>query len=271
MGSGDELAGQGLLGLASAAAAAVLLVAWQLHARRATLEHAVLLCFALGQAYSSATLLVGGLLPLRAVYERPDLLEMMHRSRYLIFDCAALPCVIWVLVLLFFRPLETGQLFGFSAQTLRTCALSVLAVVHLVVSCLAAGDCAKYPFSTENCLGILYWRPARFTPRMRYPWLFVTRSLWVLAAYHCYTKGSLSLLLATAGIRLAFHGHMSQWQHWSWEIFAQPLASAALFTALMWALEVTVRCDWRALSQCVVAWPGGATALFSGMQGGLRF
>ena len=88
-----ELLGRVILAVEAFATTVVMLMAYQAHARNQTLDYAVVLCFVLGHTYSTATLFLGAVVPVRLVYEHHHVLEMMHRSRYLVFDCCALPCV----------------------------------------------------------------------------------------------------------------------------------------------------------------------------------
>jgi len=270
----SELAGRALLGLGVLLSAAVLLVAYQLYALRQSLEHAVLLCFALSSTYGAVCLLIGGVLPLRTLYDRPDLLEMMHRSRYLIFDCAALPMLLWLLAVLLHRQrgdFGLGGSAGLLDSPWRLWTLALLATVHLLLAGLAASDCVKYPFTMENCLGVVYWRPARFTHKMKYPWFCTIRALWVFAALRCLVQRRAWLLIAVAPFHAAYYGHMSPWHYWPSEIFMQPFATAILGSVLLLSLDVSVQCDMRmGLSGCIVAVPGGAMPLF-GAPTGLRF
>eukprot|EP00930_Biecheleria_cincta_P006984 TRINITY_DN108115_c0_g1_i1.p1 TRINITY_DN108115_c0_g1~~TRINITY_DN108115_c0_g1_i1.p1 ORF type:complete len:280 (+),score=32.74 TRINITY_DN108115_c0_g1_i1:122-841(+) len=234
------------------------------------MESAATLCFAMAQTYCSIVLLVGALMPLRMVYQAMELLEMMHRSKYLIFDCAMMPCVAWVAVLLLKRP-DFGPLglvgSKLLAEPLCTPVLVAFGFAHLGVSYLAASDCIKYPFTHDNCLGVLYWRPARFTLRMRYPWLLVTRLLLALGIYSLLLHGQWVMLLASVCFYGAYYGHVSLWQYRPWEIYAQPLSCALLSAALMTALNVSVSCPLINidLGSCVVVTPGGAVPLFGGL------
>mmetsp|Transcript_4394 Transcript_4394/g.8804 ORF Transcript_4394/g.8804 Transcript_4394/m.8804 type:complete len:271 (+) Transcript_4394:89-901(+) len=265
--------GCAVLGLGAVGSSILLLATWQLYARHPTLAHGVILVFVLSHAYSCYSLLLGGALPLRYVYQRPDLLEMLHRSRYLIFDCASLPCILWLLALLAHR----AQFFGAGTLQLdeswRIGFLIICSLVHLVIAGLAASDCSKYPFTTESCLGVVYWRPTRFTPRMRGPWLWVTRGLWLFATSSLCLERRGWLLVGTAAFQLAFHGHMSQYRYWPSEIYMQPLATAMLSAALLANLDVGLACNWRTLDpgSCLVLAPGGAVPLFGAGMATLRF
>lgn len=273
----QELLGQMALASGGLASSLVLLVAWRHYERRPDLESSALLALALGGCYATMTLFVGAFTPLWLVYRRPELLEMLHRSRYLIFDCTCVPSVLWLLLLQAHRAGDKGGPLGTLASLLlggagRLPVLAAVALVHAAAAGYAAGDCARYPFTTENCLGVLYWRPARFTPKMRRPWLLATRALWIVGAYRCLWQGDAWLLLATAVARLAFNGHMSQWHHWRWEVFAQAPAMAALCAVLLRAEDVAVRCNLQSWDprSCLVVTPGGAARLFAA-PGGLRF
>jgi len=259
----SEVIGCAVLGVGALGSSVLLLATWQLYARHPTLAHGVILVFVLSHAYSCYSLLVGGALPLRYVYQRPDLLEMLHRSRYLIFDCATLPCILWLLVLLVHRAPGFGAGTMQLDESWRICLLIVCSVVHVAIAGLAASDCFKYPFTTENCLGVVYWRPTRFTPRMRGPWLWVTRGLWFFAACSLCMERRGWLLIATAAFHLAFHGHMSQYRYWPSEIYMQPLATVMLSAALLVNLDVGLTCNWRSLDpgSCLVLAPGGAVPL----------
>lgn len=265
-----EFVGQSLLAAGVTVSGLVLLVAWQFYSRSPSMESAATLCFAMAQTYCSIVLLVGALLPLRIVYQAMELLEMMHRSKYLIFDCAMLPSVAWIAVLLLKQP-DFGPLGLVGSklleEPLRTPVLVALGFAHLAASYLAASDCIKYPFTHENCLGVLYWRPARFTLRMRYPWIVVTRLLLALGMYSLLLQGRWLMLLAAGCFYGAYHGHVSLWQYRAWEIYAQPLACALLSAALMTALNVSVSCALSSidLDSCVVVTPGGAVPLFGGL------
>lgn len=246
-------------------ASVISMVAWHLYGKQQTIEHGALLCFAFGQFYSVLTLLAGAFLPLRIVYANPDIVLMLHRSRYLIFDCFALPCVLWSLLGIAQR--EHAQ-FGLPRSlfegSARTVVLIILSLVHAALALPAAQDCGKYPFNPNDCLGVLYYRPARFLKRMHHPWRVV---LWTLALFgllRLILVGQVRLLLATGIMRIAYHGHMTQWDFWRWEIFLQPFATAAFCAALLGASGASVVCDWREFdpTQCLVLTPGGATPLF---------
>eukprot|EP00747_Dinoflagellata_sp_TGD_P170088 gnl/TRDRNA2_/TRDRNA2_200762_c0_seq1.p1 gnl/TRDRNA2_/TRDRNA2_200762_c0~~gnl/TRDRNA2_/TRDRNA2_200762_c0_seq1.p1 ORF type:complete len:276 (-),score=29.83 gnl/TRDRNA2_/TRDRNA2_200762_c0_seq1:79-906(-) len=266
----QEVLGCVLLVLSTGIAGLISCVAWQLHAKQQTLDNAVLVCFALSHAYAAATLLVGAVLPLRIVYSSPHMVEMMHRSRYMIFDCMALPCILWMIVGQLNRSLDQPGMHMLAVlfdpnKPFRLVLLGILGVFHVGIAGLASQDCFRYPFTNDNCLGVLYWRPTRFTPKMRIPWLVVTRTLWIYAAYRCLALRSFALLVTAALLRLSFHGHMSQWRYWSWEIFAQPLSCAALCGALFMARGVSVRCPGLAtldVLRCVVVSPEGVMPLF---------
>eukprot|EP00929_Paragymnodinium_shiwhaense_P123818 TRINITY_DN9810_c1_g1_i6.p1 TRINITY_DN9810_c1_g1~~TRINITY_DN9810_c1_g1_i6.p1 ORF type:complete len:275 (+),score=39.33 TRINITY_DN9810_c1_g1_i6:134-958(+) len=265
------------LAIETALSAFAALVCYQLYGRHPTLDHAVLLFFSLGHTYSVLTLLVGALIPVRLVYERPDLLELWHRSRYILFDCVAMPSVLWMVAFLIHRgreelglPALVASLFDTPA---RLVAIAILAVAHLAVAFLASQDCFRYPMGTDNCLGVLYWRPARFTRWMQLPWKCSTRSLWLLAfLWLLVARRPPWLLLAAAVLRLAYHGHMSQYWYPNWEIFLQPLAATLVTCAFLQAMDISLQCDMRRLdpSTCIVQSPKGPVALF--MSGGrLRF
>eukprot|EP00927_Polykrikos_kofoidii_P045006 TRINITY_DN38869_c0_g1_i2.p1 TRINITY_DN38869_c0_g1~~TRINITY_DN38869_c0_g1_i2.p1 ORF type:complete len:275 (-),score=25.48 TRINITY_DN38869_c0_g1_i2:181-1005(-) len=253
------------------------LMAYQLYGRYSTLDHALLMVFGLGHTYSALTFLVGGLLPLRIVYQRPDILEMMHRSRYLIFDCIALPCVLWFLLLVVHRGREELGLspasMGLFDEPWRWVTITVLSCTHLGVAGLAAPQISRYPMNTANCMGVLYWRPTRFTHRMRYPVLSATRGLWVLAIlWLVFAQQKPLLLVAAAVLHVAFHGHMSEYRFWGWEIFVQPLAAAVVSFAVMQAMHISLQCNWRTFdpSQCVIVSPKGPVHLLGGLSQ-LRF
>lgn len=271
-----EVTGCPLLFLGTALASLVLLTTWQLYSRYPTLEHGVFVCFALSHAYGAATLLLSSLIPLRVVYQQFDILEMLHRSRYLIFDCLCLPCLLWLLAEMVHRHrselLPVGVLPAVFDDPWRSATIGVLSLLHVAISGPAAMDCSKYPMTHVNCLGVLYWRPARFTSRMQRPFLLVTRALWIVAICRCVMQRHTWLLAAAAAFRLAFHGHMSQWRYWPWEIFVQPLATACVCGALLHAADVAVQCDWRHLdvTRCLVVSPSGAVPLF-GNTARLRF
>eukprot|EP00931_Biecheleriopsis_adriatica_P079545 TRINITY_DN52954_c0_g1_i1.p1 TRINITY_DN52954_c0_g1~~TRINITY_DN52954_c0_g1_i1.p1 ORF type:complete len:274 (-),score=35.98 TRINITY_DN52954_c0_g1_i1:4-825(-) len=265
---GAETVGQALLCVGMLASGAALLVSWQFYSRTPSLESGALLCFTLGQAYSTATLLLGALLPLRVVYSAEEMLEMLHRSRYLMFDCASLLSVVWVLVFIVRRSQADFGVIGAIVGRLESFATPLLALLgfaHLLAAGLACSDCARYPLSHDNCLGVLYWRPARFTLRMRYPWLAATRLLWAFSICVLLMQGRPWLLLSSGAFHLAYHGHVSRWQYQSWEVFAQPLCGALLSASLLAALDVSVSCrQGLDLSTCLVLTPGGPVPLFGG-------
>merc|ERR1740121_1979408 len=211
------------------------------------------------------------------IYQRADLLEMMHRSRYLMFDCASVPGVLWMLALLAQRTSdELGPVGSLAAIVMdgqaRYLVLGALALVHVAAAGRAAGDCVKYPFNTQSCLGVVYWRPARFTPKMKLPLSVAANALCVFAAYRFACQGRAWLLVASLAFRLAFHGHLSQFRFWSWEIFAQAPAVAAVVAAMLLARDVTVQCSTRSFSpfSCLVVTPGSVVPLFAA-RGGMRF
>lgn len=273
----QELLGRGLLSLGGLVSSMVLLVAYRHYEKYPCLETGALVAFAMSGTYGAVTLMVGACLPLRLIYQRPDLIEMMHRSRYLMFDCASVPGVLWLIVLLTHRtseqmgPVGSATAFLMDGQA-RVLVLGALVVVHAVASGCAAGDCVKYPMTTENSLGVVYWRPARFTHKMKRPWVYATTVLWVFATYRFAMSGSVWLLLASVAFRLAFHGHMSQWRFWPWEIFLQAPAAAVLTATLLLARDVTVQCSTRSFDpfSCLVVSPGSAVPLFA-RPGGMRF
>eukprot|EP00928_Gymnodinium_smaydae_P023336 TRINITY_DN19300_c0_g1_i1.p1 TRINITY_DN19300_c0_g1~~TRINITY_DN19300_c0_g1_i1.p1 ORF type:complete len:271 (+),score=43.07 TRINITY_DN19300_c0_g1_i1:104-916(+) len=250
--------GRGLLASGLAACAATALVGWRLYEKRPGLDTAAYVCLALSHTYAALTLVVGALLPLRMVYDRPDLIEMMHRTRYLILDCLGLPCVFWLLLLWALPPALAEWLP--SEGLVRSALLAALLSASMALAAPAARDCTTYPFSPDNCLGVLYYRPARFTQKMRYPCLYVQRALYGFAMCRLLAARSGWLLLGTGVFRLAFHGHTSGWRYWPWEIFAQPLAMSLLSLALLWSADVNVVCT-GGLMQCVVTYPGGAASL----------
>jgi len=266
-----------VLAIGTIATCTAFLVAFRLHSRHQTLDYAVFTCLAISSFYGAATLLVGSLLPMRVAYQRPDLLNMLHRSRYLMFDCIALPCIIWLLLFQLHR--DRKEVLGplRAAATLldepwRPGLLALLAAGHLLVAGLAAKDMGNYPLNPQNCMGVLYYRPARFTQRMKRPWFLVTYALWALALYWCIVHGRPWLLLAAAAFRLAYHGHMSTYWFPPFEAFVQPLAAAALIGALLQAAGVGMICDPRDLSRCMVRAPEGtATPLFGSGSSALRF
>lgn len=248
----------------------VFLVAYQLYGRHPALDHFVLLCFVLGHTYSALTILIGAALPLWVVYSYSDVIEMMHRSRYLMFDCVALPCVIWLIATTLHRRRDdlgfAESAAGLFDEPLRWVSFSIIGAVHLGLSGLAAPDCSRYPMSADNCLGVGYWRPARFTKKMRYPLLCTIRGMCLLGVFLLYSQKRPWLLFAVASLRLAFHGHMTDYKYFTWEIFVQPLAAAAISAAFLDAMEIGVHCDWRTLdpTHCLVSTPKGAVPLLGG-------
>eukprot|EP00933_Yihiella_yeosuensis_P082773 TRINITY_DN9675_c1_g1_i1.p1 TRINITY_DN9675_c1_g1~~TRINITY_DN9675_c1_g1_i1.p1 ORF type:complete len:281 (+),score=4.85 TRINITY_DN9675_c1_g1_i1:53-844(+) len=258
-----NLIGSALLLLGTTISGLISLISWQSYSRHPSLENAVLLMLVLSQAYSSVGLLCGALLPLKILYQNPDKVEMLHRSRYLIFDCISLPCIVWITFLLSQKPdANLGPFFLGSRYLPRSLTVLCLSILHLYVSYFAAQDCSRYPFSMENCLGVMYWRPSRFTARMKNPWQLVIRILWVFALCSLAFQGrfGLCLLTAVAAFHGAFYGHMSPYQYWSGEIFVQSFASAGLSAALLAALDISVSCS-DGFSMCTVATPGGAIPL----------
>jgi len=271
--------GLGVLAIGTAATCVASLVAFQLHSKKATVEHAALVCLALSQVYAAVTLLVGAALPLRLVYTRPDIVQMIHRSRYLVYDCLALPGVLWVVMAQALRlQAELGLPEFVAGNTFKIAAGVALAIGHLAMSVPAATDCGKYPLTADNCLGVAYWRPARFTHRMKLPLQVVTRFLWCSFLVRCImlrqaTSVEIGLLCAGLALRFTYHGHLSQYKYWSWEIFVQPLANAFVSAVLLHTTGTSVRCDWHRLnpSSCFVIMPGAAAPLFGSGLSALRF
>lgn len=272
--------GFGLLAFGTAVTSLAGLVAFQLHSKQSTLENAALVCVALSQVYAVGTLFVGAALPLRLVYTQPEMVQMIHRSRYLVFDCLALPGVLWVIMFQALRlRAELGLPEFVAGEAFRIAAMVILAVGHLAMSGPAAIDCSKYPLTSDNCLGVAYWRPARFTHRMKLPLQVVIRSLWCAFVVRCLMLRAMpssvetGLLLGGFALRFSYHGHLSQYKYWSWEIFVQPLANTFLCAALLHSTGTVVRCDWRRLdpSACFVVMPGAATPLFGAGLSALRF
>eukprot|EP00927_Polykrikos_kofoidii_P045005 TRINITY_DN38869_c0_g1_i1.p3 TRINITY_DN38869_c0_g1~~TRINITY_DN38869_c0_g1_i1.p3 ORF type:complete len:116 (-),score=14.69 TRINITY_DN38869_c0_g1_i1:181-528(-) len=77
---------------------------------------------------------------------------------------------------------------------------------------------------------------------------------------------------AAAVLHVAFHGHMSEYRFWGWEIFVQPLAAAVVSFAVMQAMHISLQCNWRTFdpSQCVIVSPKGPVHLLGGLSQ-LRF
>lgn len=83
--------GLSILTIALTAHGFLLLVAWQLHAKRPTFDNIALTLFSLSASYNSFVLLLTVLMPLTVVYNHFDMLEQLHRSRYLLLIVSHCP------------------------------------------------------------------------------------------------------------------------------------------------------------------------------------
>jgi hypothetical protein len=267
-----EMIGRTILAVEACASTVIMLVAYQAHARNQTLDFAVVLTFALGHTYGTATLLVGALLPMRVVYERSDLVEMMHRSRYLVFDCVAQPCALHILLMLVY---ERREDLGISSNLLDQAieifpTFVVLAVVHATITLFAAKEIIRKPMITDNCLNVMYYRLAgRITAPMRCPCLCSISCLWILGVIFFLAYRSMSFLVAAAVFNVAYSSHITRYVGWyfTWEIYVQPLAAFIVSVALLQAMNVSLHCDWRRLdpTQCLVYSPKGTVPLLRGL------